>query len=312
MLIGNKSFPYPLLVEREGEKDFKTSSFSLKYNLLEQKNIAENAEVCIKDIHFHLDNKELFSLYEKGFVNAVCEIECSKTVYRKVFEITTEPSSESIPAEKLSGDVTISAYLYATKDILDYYSEDFHSDYEGYSFNIKENNVLAADTGGRFKVNFFEDKDNKLSSIFSIIKKVDTDNIIRYESGDKKIIIHANPDTYDAYAVLKSDKRHNNFVFSTLAIPALAFCLQDIKNRLEDDTDLKELCSEKSWVKSVLNRYKLLFEKELDKDEFLSINSYELAQMVMGEAVSKSVIEYSKMMYDYDIEETQEDYDYYD
>lgn len=308
MLIGNKNFPYPLLMEREGEKDFKTSSFSLKYNLLEQTNIAEDTEVCIKDIHFYLDNKELFSLYEKGVVNAVCEIECSKTVYREFFEITTKPSTKCIPTEKLSGDVTISAYLYATKDILDYYSEDFHSDYEGYSFNIKENNVLAADTGGRFKVNFFEDKDNKLSSIFSIIKKMDTDNIVRYESGDKKIIIHANADTYDAYAVLKSDKRHNNFVFSTLVIPALAFCLQDIKDRLEDDKDLKELCSEKLWIKSVLNRYKLLFEKELDKDEFLSINSYELAQMVMGEAVSKSVIEYSKMMYD--IEEAQEDYEY--
>jgi hypothetical protein len=308
MLIGNKSFPYPLLMEREGEKDFKTSSFSLKYNLLEQNDIVEKTEVCIKDIHFYLDNKELFSLYEKGFVNAVCEIECSKTVYKEVFEITTQPITKCIQTEKLSGDVTISAYLYATKDILDYYSEDFHSDYEGYSFNIKENNVLAADTGGRFKVNFFEGKDNKLSSIFSIIKKIDTDNIVRYEGGERKIIIHANSDTYDAYAVLKSDKRHNNFVFSTLAIPALAFCLQDIKDRLEDDKDLEELCSEKLWVKSVLNRYKLLFEKELDKDEFLSINSYELAQMVMGEAVSKSVIEYSKMMYD--IEETQEDYEY--
>ncbi|VTX69103.1 Uncharacterised protein [Granulicatella adiacens] len=308
MLIGNKSFPYPLLMEREGEKDFKTSSFSLKYNLLEQNDIVEKTEVCIKDIHFYLDNKELFSLYEKGFVNAVCEIECSKTVYKEVFEITTQPITKCIQTEKLSGDVTISAYLYAIKDILDYYSEDFHSDYEGYSFNIKENNVLAADTGGRFKVNFFEGKDNKLSSIFSIIKKIDTDNIVRYESGERKIIIHANSDTYDAYAVLKSDKRHNNFVFSTLAIPALAFCLQDIKDRLEDDKDLEELCSEKLWVKSVLNRYKLLFEKELDKDEFLSINSYELAQMVMGEAVSKSVIEYSKMMCD--IEETQEDYEY--
>lgn len=308
MLIGNKSFPYPLLMEREGEKDFKTSSFSLKYNLLEQNDIVEKTEVCIKDIHFYLDNKELFSLYEKGLVNAVCEIECSKTVYKEVFEITTQPITKCIQTEKLSGDVTISAYLYATKDILDYYSEDFHSDYEGYSFNIKENNVLAADTGGRFKVNFFEGKDNKLSSIFSIIKKIDTDNIVRYESGERKIIIHANPDTYDAYAVLKSDKRHNNFVFSTLAVPALAFCLQDIKDRLEDDKDLEELCSEKLWVKSILNRYKLLFEKELDKDEFLSINSYELAQMVMGEAVSKSVIEYSKMMYD--IEETQEDYEY--
>lgn len=308
MLIGNKSFPYPLLMEREGEKDFKTSSFSLKYNLLEQNDIVEKTEVCIKDIHFYLDNKELFSLYEKGLVNAVCEIECSKTVYKEVFEITTQPITKCIQTEKLSGDVTISAYLYATKDILDYYSEDFHSDYEGYSFNIKENNVLAADTGGRFKVNFFEGKDNKLSSIFSIIKKIDTDNIVRYESGERKIIIHANPDTYDAYAVLKSDKRHNNFVFSTLVIPTLAFCLQDIKDRLEDDKDLEELCSEKLWVKSILNRYKLLFEKELDKDEFLSINSYELAQMVMGEAVSKSVIEYSKMMYD--IEETQEDYEY--
>ena len=308
MLIGNKSFPYPLLMEREGEKDFKTSSFSLKYNLLEQNDIVEKTEVCIKDIHFYLDNKELFSLYEKGLVNAVCEIECSKTVYKEVFEITTQPITKCIQTEKLSGDVTISAYLYATKDILDYYSEDFHSDYEGYSFNIKENNVLAADTGGRFKVNFFEGKDNKLSSIFSIIKKIDTDNIVRYESGERKIIIHANPDTYDAYAVLKSDKRHNNFVFSTLVIPTLAFCLKDIKDRLEDDKDLEELCSEKLWVKSILNRYKLLFEKELDKDEFLSINSYELAQMVMGEAVSKSVIEYSKMMYD--IEETQEDYEY--
>ena len=179
MLIGNKSFPYPLLMEREGEKDFKTSSFSLKYNLLEQNDIVEKTEVCIKDIHFYLDNKELFSLYEKGFVNAVCEIECSKTVYKEVFEITTQPITKCIQTEKLSGDVTISAYLYATKDILDYYSEDFHSDYEGYSFNIKENNVLAADTGGRFKVNFFEGKDNKLSSIFSIIKKIDTDNIVR-------------------------------------------------------------------------------------------------------------------------------------
>ena len=101
MLIGNKSFPYPLLMEREGEKDFKTSSFSLKYNLLEQNDIVEKTEVCIKDIHFYLDNKELFSLYEKGLVNAVCEIECSKTVYKEVFEITTQPITKCIQTEKL-------------------------------------------------------------------------------------------------------------------------------------------------------------------------------------------------------------------
>lgn len=145
MLIGNKVFPYPLLRDKDSNTDYKTTQFCFDFEMDNGIPMIVNGNLILKNISFYLDNPELKELYADGFVKAICEVECSNTVYREFFEITESPQTKKIPITNFANIVTISAYLVATKEICAFISTDFVDDYEGYSFHINPSNVLAAD-----------------------------------------------------------------------------------------------------------------------------------------------------------------------
>ena len=169
MLIGNKVFPYPLLRDKDSNTDYKTTQFCFDFEMDNGIPMIVNGNLILKNISFYLDNPELKELYADGFVKAICEVECSNTVYREFFEITESPQTKKIPITNFANIVTISAYLVATKEICAFISTDFVDDYEGYSFHINPSNVLAADDGIKFRVDIDESNDNKMSSIFTIV-----------------------------------------------------------------------------------------------------------------------------------------------
>lgn len=55
-------------------------------------------------------------------------------------------------------------------------------------------NVLAADDGIKFRVDIGESNDNKMSSIFTIVKKDDAEGLVTYNNEPNKIVIYLNPE----------------------------------------------------------------------------------------------------------------------
>ena len=125
MLIGNKVFPYPLLRDKDSNTDYKTTQFCFDFEMDNGIPMIVNGNLILKNISFYLDNPELKELYADGFVKAICEVECSNTVYREFFEITESPQTKKIPITNFANIVTISAYLVATKEICAFISTDF-------------------------------------------------------------------------------------------------------------------------------------------------------------------------------------------
>lgn len=87
MLIGNKVFPYPLLRDKDNNSDYKSTQFCFDFERDNDIPIIINGMLVLKNIAFYLDNPELKTLYADGAVKAICEVECSNTVYREFFEI---------------------------------------------------------------------------------------------------------------------------------------------------------------------------------------------------------------------------------
>ena len=305
MLIGNRSFPYPLLKNGDNNTDYKSTQFYFEFDKNEEVPIILNGMLVLKNIYFYLDNMELKKLYDDGAVKVICEIECSSTVYRECFELFEVPQNKEISMSNFANDVTISAYLVATRKIDNYMSNDFVDEYAGYSFDINPSNILALDDGMKIRVDIDEENDNRVSSIFKIIKKDDAGEIVTYSNEYDRIVIYLNPEIYAIYEKMKHLSTYNNFFFANLVIPVLANCLQEIQRDFDEEDLIEEICDDKKWFESIINSYAVRGGKELDSEEFYNINCFELSQLLLNESTGKSI----KDFYEYVIQIKVEDDD---
>ena len=295
MLIGNKIFPYPLLKNRDNNPDYKNTQFYFDFEKDNDSPIIINGQLILKNIFLFLDNSELKKLYQEGSVKAICEVECSNTVYREFFELSEEPQTKEIPVSNFMNVVTISAYLVAAKEIVDFTSEDFADDFTGYRFHLYPSNILAADDGIKFRIDIDESNDNKMSSIFTIVKKDDAEGIVTYSNELNKISIYLNPEDYNIYDTMKNQRMYNSIFFASLVIPVLANCLQELQKDFSEGDSLEEICDDTIWFKSVMKRYAYVIGKELESEDFSTINCYELAQILMNESTDKSIKDFYQL-----------------
>lgn len=308
MLIGNRSFPYPLLKNGVNNIDYKVTQFYFDFDKNEDVPIILNEMLVLKNIYFYLDNSDLKKLYDAGAVKVICEIECSSTVYREYFELFEYPQDKEIPVSNFANDVTISAYMVAAKKIHNYWSNDFADEYTGYRFNINPSNILASDDGIKFRVDIAEENDSRVSSIFKIIKKDDAGEIVAYSNEYDRIVIYLNPEIYSIYEEMKKYSTYNNFFFANLAIPVLASCLQELQKELDYES-IDEICDNKKWFESVIKSYALRKGKELDIEEFYNINCFELAQLLLNESVGKSIKDFYEYVIKTKQDEEEDDYE---
>lgn len=295
MLIGNKVFPYPLLKSGNNNPDYNNTQFYFDFDRENDVPITINGMLVLKNIHFVLSNPELKKLYDEGFIKVLCEVDCSNTVYRECFEIFEAPMNKEIAISNFANVVTVSAYAIAVKEINDYVSSDFVSDYEGYSFHFNPWNIVAADDGIKFRVDIDESNDNKIASIFTIVRKEDAADIVTYNNESNKIVIYLNPEGYKIYDSMKNHSMYNNLFFANLVIPVLTSCLQEIKSTYKEVESLDEICDDKPWFVSVMKRYSYVKGKKLDSEEFASMNSFEFAQLLMNESTEKCLKDYFEL-----------------
>ncbi len=295
MLIGNKIFPYPLLKKYGSNTDYETTNFFFDFDKENEELLVKDGALVLKNIHFFLDNPEMKSLYDDGYIKVICEVECSNTVFRKCFEIFEEPSDIEIALSNFANIVTISAYAVVSKRIEGYTSTDFVADYTGYSFDFEPSNIIAADDGIKFRVDIDEGNDNKISSIFTISNKEDAEEIITYVSKSNRIIIYLNSEKYSIYDNMKNHSVYNNFFFSNLVIPVLSSCLQEIQNEYNDIDSLDDICDDKPWFRSVMKRYAYVKGKDMELEDYFSANCFELSQLLMNESTGKCIKDFFDM-----------------
>lgn len=296
MHIGNRIFPYPVLNKNAELSDYIESSiFKLEIDTDENgAPFVQNGNIIFKNLHYTLTDSSLISMIEQGKIKGAFIVECSASVYRKNFEISLTPYDLNISSQNINGNVVVSCYLYAAEDITDFKSTGFISEYNDYSFDIDKFDILAVDDGFRFKIELDPSDDDKVASIFTIVKKDDNGDIMSYDYSDKKIIIRLPAIYYDCYETIKTRSECNNMAFAMIAIPALAGCLDDISGTAYDS--LEEIIDYYSWFNAVCISYAKRTGDALTFEEFTNMNKLELAQMVLNSASCNALKDFNNML----------------
>ena len=124
MHIGNRIFPYPVLNRNEALSDYcSESKFSVKFDVDENGSpIVKNGEVIFQNLCYTITDESLNALIEQGKLKGAFIVECSASVYRSKFDISSTPYDLHVSAHEINGNVVASCYIYATEDITDFKS----------------------------------------------------------------------------------------------------------------------------------------------------------------------------------------------
>ena len=295
MHIGNRIFPYPVLNRNEALSDYvETSTFKLEFDVDENgAPIVQNGDVIFKNLHYTITDAALIALLEQGKIKGAFIVECSASVYRSRFDINSTPCDLKISAHEINGNVVASCYLYATEDIANFQSSGFIPEYAGYSFDIDKFDILAVDDGFKFKIELDPTEDDKVASIFTVVKKEDDSDIMSYDYDDKKIIVRLPAAYYDCYDNIKTKKECNNIAFAMIAIPSLAGCMEDVCSRYYT---LEEILDDQSWFNAICISYKRRTGNALTFEDFESMSKLELAQMVLNSASCNGLKDFDNML----------------
>lgn len=299
MQLGNRIFPYPVLNRDTSLSEFLSDiSFKLVMDLGSDGQIPMTREkLLLNNIHFQLNDKNLLSLFEKGKLKCFLVVESSSSVYRQRFELKETPVNYEISLKDLKDDVIMSAYCIATCDIPNYCSENFNDEYKNYQFQIEKYDIVAADDGIRFSLERDLKEDNKVSSIFVIVKNEELKDVISYDMKNTKIHIYLPSEQHDFYSSLKSSSEWNDIFFSIMAVPVLSACLTELKSiHNNENYSLVDLAEIFRWFKSVLNSYKKETKKDLTEDEFERLQPLELAQKVINYSTVRSISKFYNLV----------------
>lgn len=284
MQIGNKMFPYPTINNIGLRNCFKETTYALKCN-----DYNDGQNYILEDAYVEINNDNIKRLMSEGYLGVGLIIECSTTVFRKMYEITIEPQTIKIPIGDLRDRVEISCYIYAKKEIEKFQDNDFLEDYNGYSFKIDKNDIIAIDDGYTTVIDYDESIDKKVSSIFQIIRDKSTDSMV-IEKKAKKIVISLPDEEFTYYDNLRRNDNFQNIFFSMIAIPALTYCLKEFQDAIRTgDYDLDSIEMEYNWFISVKKAYKNQFNIELNEEILKNANVSVVAQKLLNNGNLKGI-----------------------
>lgn len=273
-ICNNRLFPYPVLNADNLYSGYKDAHFELLYD----EEITEQ-EYVLQNICCDLKSNYLRSLIDSGKAKMLCVVECPVTMFRESYNLSVKPQIISIPLFNLSGKTSISAYIVASQDIEDCYTDEFADDYAGYSFFIEKNDILAFDTGFVSKVEY-EVSDDKISSIFQIIKDTNIkDSTMVYTYYQDNIVIKIPEKEWDIYDGTKNNEYLKSLYFSIMGVPALA---ESILELLREGSSVEVLTTEYSWFNSFANKYKEINETELTDDVLSDMDINVECQKMLG------------------------------
>ena len=285
MRIGKKLFPYPTLNNSKNMSCFKDCNFSLEYD-----DYDDNENLVLKNAHIVVGDDTISKLLDEGKLKSTVIVECSSTIYRRNFEVSKVERDIIIPLNNLREQVVISCFVYANEDFT-FNSSNFLEDYDGYSFDIEKYDIIAIDDGFTTRVEYDEEKDKKVSSIFTVVVDENiTDKVMKIEPTSRKIIIHLPEEQFGCYENMKNNDNYRELFFSIMTVPALIFCMQNIQDRLlYNEETLDNVRIDYKWFESIEIAYKNNFNENLTDDVFKKCDIPTLSQQLRNYASATAI-----------------------
>lgn len=287
MQVKGRIFPYPVLNNNPVFSGFKSESFSLNYEAVE-----DESNYTLKDLTFATESKAINSLFKEGKIGICLIVECSDTVYRKKFELTEKTKDIVLKKVDFVEKVCISLFAYAKEDFK-LVSEEFDDDYKGIDFQIEKYDIVAANDGFTVSFRHDESSDNVVKSIFSIIvdhDKEDGPYSVDCDTNPRKIIVALSEKDFKNYQIVNTAPDYREVFFCMLLVPALQDALNNCLNLIKHDhKELDDICGQYFWFHSIMTAYKRLVGKDLTAEELQNTPASLLSQMLLGNPLEVSM-----------------------
>lgn len=284
MQVKYRQYPHPVL--SYFSDDFIDSAFQSTLICTPTKTAYKFVVKC------KTSSQDLIDLIEKETACYALHIECPATRFRSNFTFFCEEFFFEIEEDLLFGKVQVCSFILAAKDILNYNSSDFHSDYNAMSFNVNKGDVLAVD---RDRV-FFAEKEidplKKLPSIFSV-RPNNSPEAPPYdiETVGDKILIRLSQENFNRYRMLQSNQSLHTTLSTLLILPALVYII----DMLKISSSTHEEYEEKRWFR-VLDKKLKDIGIDLNNLNTFNDSTIVIAQNLIADPLTRSL----KVIEDYE------------
>lgn len=292
MQIGNRIFPYPVVNRNEELSDFINGAcYKLTFGEPENPIVSDRHYLTLQDVYIELVDDTLREFVQNGYLKAILVVESPESVFRKTYSLGLTPTTIKIPLLALSGKVTISSYLYATKDILEYKSINFNEDFSDIEFELNKFDIVGIDDGFSFNIEHNDLADNVSESIFEIIRGENSQKYIQYntDEGDSKIYIYLPKEKFEQYSQVKTSRPFMYIFMGLIVVPVLVDIFNRLKNEFESCEDIIDINASYPWFKSVARSYKSIENTDLSVSAFMNSNTLEFAQKIFNNMNIKAI-----------------------
>lgn len=243
MKLTNYIIPYPVLglegafnegCEVNVSLEFETTTSLFKFH-----------------VNMELNDKTILTLINDGKANFACEIDCSKTFFRRVFNYNKNTFTIEIPRTSLVGDVNFFFSVVVLENINDYFNSNMNSRYySGYKFNLQKGCLLAYFGERTFNADIKYDELKAIGSIVEV-KEDPNEKYTYFDFSGEKIRIFLPQEEFQNF------NRSNNNLLSDITHASIVQCslisalnaykehkhtlwAQTLKVRTKTDNNLKQ------------------------------------------------------------------------
>jgi hypothetical protein len=250
----NISYPYPILDSSDDiQGDFDINA-SIHVN---------DSSLIINTENILISNQYFCDLLENQTLKLVVKAYCSSTMFSKTFE---NKKIIDISLNTIATSLNLEFFLIANKDIENYYSETFNSDYlsilNGNGFVIKKGSILGH--GGEMKIPLINIFTQGLKGIIQFEARSETFPISFDLDGNKIVIYYPKKENdIDLIGFLggKGSPKLNTF-YNLIILPALAAAFDELLKKFNENENLDEFIDNHTWAFVVTQLFPQFFECE--------------------------------------------------
>src|SRR5882762_10602983 len=141
MRLSERSYPHPVVGNRD---DVPGAAFQAAVEMTTDK------QAIYLDVTINCSSKTINDLVKKKDAQFVMHVECSNTLYRRVFEFQDGNYRAQIPADNLNDAVEVNVFARATRAIDEYRVSAARPDYGNMSFELEKGDILEVSEGQIF------------------------------------------------------------------------------------------------------------------------------------------------------------------
>ena len=278
MKLNNLILPHPVL----GQSD----DISGKCQLKDDPTIHVTDESYQVEFEVEHDNGTIADLVKVGKAIYCCEVLCSGTLFREIFYSNSLVFNLNIPRTALRNRVDFQTYCLATKEILNYNNPAFHTDFEGFTFDLEKADLLAVFGSFTFNADIEYHKLQAASSFMQIVPNEPGKTLTEYVLDDSKIQIKLPEESYEKYRFFGKNKDLAPIIHASLVQNALTIALFNFPEHLDRGN---------IWALSIKHRLENDLELNNGSVQIDSVKVPDLVQKLLGNPNERMILRLDEM-----------------